>query len=203
MAQFARGLVVVVFAVALLAAAGCSKTETASKEHNPETCGKTCDAGTCPGAANANVGLEVGQVPPSFTLKDIAGNDVSLSDFAGKVVVLDLWATWCGPCRQEIPLLVSLYEEFKDRGVVVLGVGLDDGGAEALKPFAEENHMSYPVLVGDKALGTAYKVTSIPSTYVIGRDGTIASKHVGFSPAVATALREDITKLVEAVAQEV
>ncbi len=124
MAQFARGLVVVVFAVALLAAAGCSKTETASKEHNPETCGKTCDPGTCPGAANANVGLEVGQVPPSFTLKDIAGNDVSLSDFAGKVVVLDLWATWCGPCRQEIPLLVSLYEEFKDRGVVVLGVGL-------------------------------------------------------------------------------
>ncbi len=149
------------------------------------------------------MGLDVGQTPPPFTLKDISGGDVSLSDFAGKVVVLDLWATWCGPCRQEIPVLVSLYEEFRDRGLVVVGVGLDEGGAEALKPFAEENRMSYPVLVGDKALGTTYKVTSIPSTYVIGRDGKIASKHVGFSPAVATALREDITKLIEGPAQEV
>lgn len=200
MVQFTRGLAAVAFAVALLAAAGCSRTETASKEHNPETCGKTCDAETCPGA---DVGLDAGQTPPAFTLKNLSGGDVSLSDFAGKVVVLDLWATWCGPCRQEIPVLVSLYEEFKDRGLVVVGVGLDEGGADALRPFAEANHMSYPVLVGDKALGTAYKVTSIPSTYVIGRDGRIASKHVGFSPAVATALREDITKLIEGAAQEV
>jgi peroxiredoxin len=203
MAQFARGLAVVAFAVALLAAAGCAKKETASKACNPDSCGKTCDMKTCPGAANADVGLEVGQTPPPFTLKDLAGNDVSLSDFAGKVVVLDLWATWCGPCRQEIPVLVSLYEEFKDRGLVVVGVGLDEEGVEALAPFAEANHMSYPVLVGDKVLGATYKVTSIPSTYVIGRDGKIASKHVGFSSAVQTALREEISKLIEGAAQEV
>lgn len=203
MAQLARGLAVVAFAVALLAAGGCSKKETASTGRNPEACGKTCDMEKCPGAATADVGLDVGQTPPPFTLKDITGKDVSLSDFEGKVVVLDLWATWCGPCRQEIPLLVTLYEEFKDRGLVVIGVGLDEGGAEALAPFAEANRMSYPVLVGDKALGTTYKVTSIPSTYVLGRDGKIVSKHVGFSPAVGTALREDITKLIEGAAQEV
>jgi len=98
---------------------------------------------------------------------------------------------------------VSLYEEFKDRGLVVVGVGLDEEGVEALAPFAEANHMSYPVLVGDKVLGATYKVTSIPSTYVIGRDGKIASKHVGFSSAVQTALREEISKLIEGAAQEV
>lgn len=201
--KLARGLAVVAFAVALLAAAGCSKKETASKTCNPDSCGKTCDMSKCPGAATADVGLDVGQTPPPFTLKDLAGNDVSLSDFAGKVVVLDLWATWCGPCRQEIPLLVTLYEEFKDRGLVVVGVGLDEGGVEMLAPFAEANRMSYPVLVGDKALGTTYKVTSIPSTYVIGRDGRIASKHVGFNPEVGTALRGDVTKLIEVAAQEV
>lgn len=203
MSQLARGLAVVAFAFALLSAAGCSKTETASTEGNPEACGKTCGAETCPGAAGADVGLDAGQVPPAFTLKDVGGSDVSLSDFAGKVVVLDLWATWCGPCRQEIPLLVSLYEEFKDRGLVVVGVGLDEGGADVLKPFVEANHMSYPVLVGDKALGTTYKVTSIPTTYVIGRDGKIASKHMGFSPAVAAALRDEVVKLIEGAAQEV
>lgn len=203
MSQFVRGLAMAALAVALLAAAGCSKKEAASKACNPDSCGKTCDMETCPGAANADVGLDVGKTPPPFTLKDLAGNDVSLSDFAGKVVVLDLWATWCGPCRQEIPALVALYEEFKDRGLVVVGVGLDEGGADVLRPFAEANHMSYPVLVGDKAMGTTYKVTSIPSTYVIGRDGKIASTHVGFSPAVGTALREDIVKLIEGAAQEV
>jgi cytochrome c biogenesis protein CcmG/thiol:disulfide interchange protein DsbE len=200
MTKFARGLAVVAFAAALVAAAGCSKKETASTTCNPDTCGKACDMKTCPGAANADVGLDVGQTPPAFTLKDIAGNDVSLSDFAGKVVVLDLWATWCPPCRQEIPVLVGLYEEFKDRGLVVVGVGLDEGGADALKPFAEANRMTYPVLVGDKALGKAYNVTSIPSTFIIGRDGKIAAKHVGFSPETGTALREDIARLIEGAA---
>jgi peroxiredoxin len=202
-AQIVRGLAVVAFAIALLAAAGCSKKETASTACDPATCGKACDMSKCPGAANADVGLDVGRTPPPFTLKDLAGNAVSLSDFEGKVVVLDLWATWCGPCRQEVPVLVSLYEEFKDRGLVIVGVGLDEGGAEVLAPFAEANRMSYPVLVGDKAFGVTYKVTSIPTTFVIGRDGKIAAKHVGFSPAVETALREDIARLIEGAAQAV
>jgi peroxiredoxin len=193
---------VVALAAALLAA-GCAKKDTATTEcdPDPEKCGKVCGEGTC--GQGANVGIDVGQTPPAFTLKDIAGNDVSLSDFEGKVVVLDIWATWCPPCRQEIPFLVALHEEFGAQGLAVVGVGMDEGGADALRPFAEANKMTYPVLVGDKAVGEAYKVTSIPTTFVIGRDGAIVSKHVGFSPAIGTAIREEIAKLVQGAAQAV
>jgi len=197
MARYGRGFAVVAFAAALLAA-GCAKKEAATTERDPERSG-----GTRAERVGENVGIEIGQTPPAFTLKDIAGSDVSLSDFEGKVVVLDLWATCCPPCRQEIPILVGLYEEFNGQGLVVVGVGLDEGGVDALRPFAEANRMTYPVLVGDKALGEAYKVTSIPTTFVIGRDGAIVSKHVGFSPAIGTALREEITKLVQGSAQAV
>ena len=212
-----------VLAVATIAAAlacGCSKNETVTADESvtgneksvecaKDTCGDavTCQGGTCAdkpcdAKTDAEVGLDVGQAPPDFTLKNLAGDDVSLSDFQGKIVVLDFWATWCGPCRQEIPMLVSLYEEFRDRGLVVVGVGLDKDGAKALAPFAESNRVSYPVLVGDQALGRTYKVTAIPSTYVIGRDGTIVSKHVGFDPAVASALRADVERLVAQSGQE-
>lgn len=201
MARYGRGFAVVALAAALLAAAGCAKKDAATTECDPEKCGKVCGEGTC--GEGGNVGLDVGQTPPAFTLKDIAGNDVSLSDFAGKVVVLDLWATWCPPCRQEIPVLVELYEQFKEQGLVVVGVGMDEGGADALRPFAEANKMTYPVLVGDKAVGEAYKVTSIPTTFIIGRDGAIVSKHVGFSPAIGAAMRDEVAKLIQGAAQAV
>jgi peroxiredoxin len=205
MARYGRGFAAVAFAAvafaAALLAAGCAKKDAATTECDPGKCDKVCGERTCDGAGNA--GLDVGQTPPAFTLKDIAGSDVSLSDFEGKVVVLDLWATWCPPCRQEIPVLVELYEEFEDQGLVVVGVGMDEGGADVLRPFAEANKMTYPVLVGDKAVGEAYKVTSIPTTFVIGRDGAIVSKHVGFSPAIGTALREEVARLLQGAGQAV
>jgi peroxiredoxin len=142
------------------------------------------------------VGTVDGMFPPPFTLPDLDGNQVSLSDFEGKVVVLDLWATWCPPCREEIPFLVSLYEEFRDRGLVVVGVGLDDGGAPVLKSFAEENGMTYPVVVGNRSVQASYGVTAIPTTFMIGRDGRIATKHVGFHPSIAGEMRSDVESLL-------
>ena len=118
-----------------------------------------------------------------FTLRDIAGNDVRLSDYAGYVIVLDFWATWCAPCRASIPDLVELYERHRDRGFVVLGVSVDDSVAR-LQPFVRELEMSYPVLTGEgrydlqEALGP---IVGFPTSFVISRDGTLCRRHTGIA----------------------
>lgn len=147
-------------------------------------------------------GTDAGQRPPSFSLLDLAGNEVSLSDFAGKVVIIDLWATWCPPCRVEIPFLVSLYEEYSDQGLAVLGIGLDRGGADALAPFAEANNVTYTILVGTEAVGRDYRVSNIPMTLMIGRDGRVASRHVGFDPSMQDEMRARVIELLSQPAPE-
>src|SRR5262245_33493094 len=117
-----------------------------------------------------------------FTLKDMHGVDVKLESFKGKVILLNFWATWCGPCRAEIPSLVELQEQYKD-DLVVLGLSVDDT-AEKLLPYAAEFKMNYPVLVGNgredvqEAFGPLF---GIPVSVIIGRDGVIAKKHSGIA----------------------
>ncbi len=147
-------------------------------------------------APAGEIGVDDGDYPPPFTLPDLEGNQVSLSDYRGKVVVLDLWATWCGPCRAEIPLLVELYEELKDEGLVVVGVGLDRGGAGVLKPFVASNNVTYPILVGNPAIQAEYRVSGIPTTFILDRDGRIVTKHVGYHPSMADGLRAEIEGIV-------
>jgi len=115
-----------------------------------------------------------------FTLKDMHGVDVQLASFKGKVILLNFWATWCGPCRAEIPSLVELQEQYKD-DLVVLGLSVDDT-ADKLLPYAAEFKMNYPVLVGlDRDdLQDAYgPMWGIPTTFVISRDGRICRKNSG------------------------
>jgi thiol-disulfide isomerase/thioredoxin len=120
--------------------------------------------------------------PLEFTLKDMHGVDVHLASFKGKVILLNFWATWCGPCRAEIPALVELQEQYAD-DLVVLGLSVDDP-AEKLLPYAAEFKMNYPVLVGNghedvqEAFGPLY---GIPVSVIIGRDGVIAKKHSGIA----------------------
>ena len=117
-----------------------------------------------------------------FTLKDMHGVDVHLESFKGKVILLNFWATWCGPCRAEIPSLVELQEQYKD-DLVILGLSVDDT-AEKLLPYAAEFKMNYPVLVGNgredvqEAFGPLF---GIPVSVIIGRDGVIAKKHSGIA----------------------
>ncbi len=181
-------LTFVALALSALALAGCGAREesgTSGEEQQSEAAVTT-----------GVVGTVEGMFPPQFTLPDLDGGEVSLADFEGKVIVLDLWATWCGPCRLEIPFLNSLYEEFREQGLVVVGVGLDEGGAAVLRPFAEENGITYPILVGDRSVQTSYGVTGIPTTFMIGRDGRIARKHVGFHPSMAGEMRSDVERLL-------
>ncbi len=144
----------------------------------------------------SGVGIEPGQTPPAFVLSDLFGNDVSLDDFKGKVVILDLWATWCPPCKKEIPFLVSLYEEYKDQGLAVIGVGLDQGGASVLAPFVEANNVTYTILVGNQTIGRNYRVSSIPMTLTIDRDGRVAARDVGFGPSMEGEMRARVVELL-------
>jgi peroxiredoxin len=117
----------------------------------------------------------------NFTVKDMDGKDVRLSQYKGKVVLLNFWATWCKPCRVEIPALTALYRDYKDKGFVVLGVSVDSEVA-AVKPFARVMKMNYPVLIGagHEDLSDAFgPFVGFPTSVLVKRDSTVCVRHVG------------------------
>ena len=137
-----------------------------------------------------------GKAAPAFTLKDMNGADVSLSDFKGQVVLLNFWATWCGPCKYEIPTFVKLQDKYRDRGVAFLGLSVDDP-LDKLKPFAEKYSINYPLLVGlgHEDLQDAYgPIYGIPITVMIDRQGNICKTHTGL--ATEAQLEKEISALL-------
>ncbi len=117
---------------------------------------------------------------PDFSLKDTDGRTVRLSDYKGKVVLLNFWATWCSPCRAEIPWFIDFEQQHKNRGFAVLGVAMDDGGWQVVKPFIAELKMNYRTLMGDDSVAQLYGgVENLPTSFMIDRDGKIAAVHVG------------------------
>lgn len=121
----------------------------------------------------------VGRANLNFRLKDMHGKTVNLADYKGKVVLLNFWATWCGPCKVEIPEFVRAYAANKDKGFVILGVSIDDT-AEQLKEFAAQYKVNYPLLLNDEKLEEAYgPIYGVPVSIFIGRDGSICRKHMG------------------------
>lgn len=109
-----------------------------------------------------------------FELKDREGNVYRLSDHRGEVILLNFWATWCGPCREEIPDLKNIYADLKNQGLSVVGVALDEQGWKAVRPYAGKMKINYPVVVDDGSARNAYgPFTVVPTTYIIGRKGLI------------------------------
>lgn len=122
-----------------------------------------------------------GMAMPSWELTNLQGQPVRSADFEGKVVLLDFWATWCPPCRKEIPGFIELQERYGDAGLVVVGVSLDEGGPTVVAPFVSNEGINYPVVMGDPTIVEAFGgVESIPTTFVIDRDGQIVGRHVGY-----------------------
>ncbi len=116
---------------------------------------------------------------PDFTLKQLNGTPLRLSDYRGKVVLLDFWATWCAPCREEIPRFVEWQRKYGAQGLQVIGVSMDDDLGPVQK-FSREFNMNYPVALGTQELASRYGgILGLPVNIVIGRDGRIVSKHLG------------------------
>jgi cytochrome c biogenesis protein CcmG/thiol:disulfide interchange protein DsbE len=154
-----RALAAVLFAAALLVSS-CSKSEPTRR--------------AAPKAESNR------KAAPPFTLKDADGKTVSLADYKGKVVLLNFWATWCGPCKIEIPWFIAFEQKYKDKGFSVVGVSMDEEGWNVVKPYLAAEKINYRVLLGDDIVGAKYGgVDSLPTTFVIDRDGRIAATHIG------------------------
>ena len=116
---------------------------------------------------------------PEFTLTDSKGAPLKLSDYKGKVVLLDFWATWCYGCGLEIPWFVEYQKKYKDSGLAVVGVSMDDDGWGVVKPFIEAKEINYAVVLGNQDMAKLYKVQSMPVTFLIDREGKIAASYFG------------------------
>lgn len=120
---------------------------------------------------------------PDFVLPQLDGTPLRLSAYRGKVVLLDFWATWCDPCREETPHFVELQQKYADRGLQVIGVSMDDS-VEPVRDFYQQFHIDYPVVMGDAKTGEAYGgVLGLPITFLLDRDGRIVAKHMGSTKA--------------------
>ncbi|WP_221032279.1 TlpA family protein disulfide reductase [Actomonas aquatica] len=155
------------------------------------------DGGTTESASAATA--DVAALPdlgtaPSWTLAKLDGTKLSSADLKGKVVVVDFWATWCPPCREEIPGYVEMQRELEAQGVVIVGVSLDRAGVPVVQKFAQDYEINYPIVMGDQDLTETFGgIEAIPTTFLIDRDGKIRHRKVG------SMSREDYEPLVRSL----
>lgn len=156
-----------------LLTAGCASRSNETSPATPEV----------PVDETGTTGTTLGQVAPDFTLNTLDGDTFKLSDHRGEVVLINFWATWCGPCVVETPELVELYNDLKDRGLTVVGISLDEEGPEVVKPFAKRFAVSYPIAVDEGAVAEAFGgVYGLPTTYVVDGEGRITHRFIGIFP---------------------
>ncbi|MSR29609.1 MAG: TlpA family protein disulfide reductase [Phycisphaerales bacterium] len=136
--------------------------------------------------------FKAGDRAPDFALKDLADHEVTLSSLAGKVVLLDFWATWCGPCRQVMPVLENLHKEFAGKPVAIYGVNMGERKPDAGKKYMQDKGYTYGCLLAGDKLAEAYKLPGIPTLVVIGKDGVITRITVGADADGGASLREAI-----------
>ena len=125
-------------------------------------------------SVSAKAQVKEGENAPNFTLKNLDGKEISLNQFRGKHVLINFWATWCGPCKIEMPSLEALYERFKDRNFVLLAISNDMFGANIVKPFVKAHNINFPVLLDQRLkVSNAFGVVSLPTTFMIDPQGKI------------------------------
>ena len=149
-------------------------------------------------AASTPESPRVGFRAPSFTLPDLHGNEVNLSDLRGKVVLINFWATWCGPCAIEMPSMEQLYREFHAEGFEMLAVSSDLQGQRVTKPFKEQFGLTFPILHDlRQEVGAAYQIRSIPASVLVGKDGVITYRVPGARDWYSEKARNMIRQLLD------
>lgn len=148
------------------------------------------------GLAQPGLASEVEGAAPDFTLKSKDGGNIRLQDLRGEVVLLNFWASWCGPCRQEMPLMDEIYKEYKDLGFTILAVNVDEDSADADR-FLASVPVSFPILYDQKSkVSELYKVDAMPTTVLIDRDGNKRFLHRGFKEGYEDEYAKQVKKLV-------
>ena len=143
--------------------------------------------------------VAAGDIAADFKLESLAGQPVSLSSLRGKVVFLNVWATWCGPCLEEMPSMETLYEAFKGRkDFVILAVSQDRRGRAAVAPFAQKHNFHFDILLDpDNQVGDAYNVSGVPETFIIDRKGRIVAHHMGAFDWSQNDVRQALNELLD------
>jgi len=138
----------------------------------------------------------LGNFAPNFTLSQLTGTPLELSSYRGKVILLDFWATWCEPCREEIPQFIAFQRKYGSEGLQIIGVSMDDT-SEPVREFYKQFDINYPVVMGNARIGELYGgVLGLPIAFLIGRDGRIRAKHIGAVDISAT--EKEIAQLLRA-----
>lgn len=157
------------FVLFLILLAGCSKETSSERDIRKQKI-----------IAQSSTKEEKWGNAPNFTLPSLGGDDFILSSLKGKVIILDFWATWCSPCRKEIPGFIELYREYKDEGLEIVGVCLESEAA--VKPFAEETGINYALVFANQEIVQRYGgIRYVPTTFIIDRQGNIIKKHIGYT----------------------
>ncbi|MEO0181528.1 MAG: redoxin domain-containing protein [candidate division WOR-3 bacterium] len=160
--------------IMFLVGASCCKRASGTQETTQET-GAAQAPDTVPQVPHSNF-----KPAPDFTLVSIKGDTIRLSDYKGKVVILDFWATWCPPCREEIPHFKNLFAEKSGSGLMIIGIVVNDDVSE-VKNFVTKNAVNYPIAMGTPQVERAYGgIEAIPTTFIIGKDMTIRQRVVGY-----------------------
>jgi peroxiredoxin len=145
-------------------------------------------------AALADIGTR--SAAPDFTLKSATGENLRLSDLRGEVVMINFWASWCGPCRQEMPLLDELYSQYKPMGFTILGVNVEADASKARK-MLQDNPVDFPVLFDSQSeVSKLYNIVAMPSTILVDRDGNMRYLHRGYKPGFEDAYQQQVRTLI-------
>jgi len=132
---------------------------------------------------------------PDFTLKTLDGKEITLSQLKGKVVLLDFWATWCGPCKESVPHLIQLYKDYRESGFELVGMNVDKGDGEVVRRFITSMDIPYPVVTAPEDVVRSYRVTGIPATFLIDKEGKIRERMAGFNSTMARHLATQVANL--------